>query len=152
MGVMNISDKLHERIETRLEVQAYLQDLRYALENGAKLRVQFTRHVEQFRDRKYSNEYAFAELFPQKNIEKVLIKELLSLKVDNYIRTVADINRPNNSEMREFGKVYDQDKEVYIKIRVEIMKSGGFGVNHVVFVMSFHYSTIPFGELEFPYK
>lgn len=149
---MNIAEKLHERIETRLEVMAYLQDLHYALKNGAKVRIQFTRQVEQFRDKKYSNAYAFAELFPQKNIEKELAKELLTLKVENYIRTVTDINYPNNSEMREFGKVYNTDKEIYIKIRVELMKNGGFGVNHVVFVMSFHYSTIPFCNIVFPYR
>lgn len=76
----------------------------------------------------------------------------MSLKVENYIRTVKDINRPKNSEMREFGKVYEIDKEVYIKIRVEVMKSGGFGVDHIVFIMSFHYSTVPFDKLTFPYR
>lgn len=131
---------------------AYIQDLRYSLNHGARIQYQSRRYVEQFRDEKYSNEYTIAELFPNQDVLKVLTQELMSLKVENYIRTVKDINRPKNSEMREFGKVYDADKEVYIKIRVEVMKSGSFGVDHIVFIMSFHYSTIPFDRLTFPYQ
>ena len=131
---------------------AYIQDLQYSLNHGARIQYQSRRYVEQFRDEKYSNEYTIAELFPNQDVLKVLTQELMSLKVENYIRTVKDINRPKNSEMREFGKVYGADKEVYIKIRVEVMKSGSFGVDHIVFIMSFHYSTIPFDRLTFPYQ
>lgn len=150
--MVTIEEKLHERIESRLEVIAYLQNLRYALENGAKIQYQDTRFVDRMREEKYTNKYTVANLFPHLNPLQALEKELLSLKVENYIRTVKDINRPKNSEMREFGKVYDLNKEVYIKIRVEVMKSGKFGVTNVVFVMSFHYTTIPFKDVVFPYQ
>lgn len=149
---MCIEKQLIERIESRLEVMAYIQDLQYSLQHGAKIQYQRKRYVERFRDEKYSNEYTVADLFPNQDVLKVLLRELMSLKVENYIRTVKDVNRPKNSEMREFGKVYETDKEVYIKIRVEVMKSGGFGVDNIVFIMSFHYSTVPFDELTFPYQ
>lgn len=44
-----------------------------------------------------------------------------------------------------FGKRYNT-KEVYIKFRVEIV-----GRNNI-FVMSFHFSTIPFEEVVFPFE
>ena len=56
---------------------------------------------------------------------------------------------PNRSEMREFGKVYNETEDVYIKIRVELLSSYG---NHLVFVMSFHYAVTPFTPEMFPYR
>ena len=53
--------------------------------------------------------------------------------------------------MREFGKVYNGNKDVYIKIRVEVMKAGNAGVDNVVFIMSFHYAISPFSREIFPY-
>lgn len=44
----------NERIETQLEVQAYLQDLRYALNNGAHLTFQIDRKVDDDRDVYYT--------------------------------------------------------------------------------------------------
>ena len=109
------------------------------------------RYVDTKREETYTNKYTMADLFPNENPVKVLKRELRRLTVRDYIRTVKDINRPNNSEMREFGKVYEGNKDVYIKIRVEVMKAGEYGVYNVVFVMSFHYSTVPFSSEMFPY-
>lgn len=144
-------EKSNERIESRLEITSYLQNLKYSLKNGAKIHFQEKRNVDKLRDFKYSNEYAMMDLFPNKDPITVLKHELLSLTVHNYIRTVRDINRPNNSEMREFGKIYGPNKDIYIKIRVELLKSGSCGIDNYVFIMSFHYSTIPFSESTFPY-
>ena len=55
------------RIESELEVRSYLQDLRYALEHGAKLTFQEERQVDQNRDQRYTNKFTIAELFPDEN-------------------------------------------------------------------------------------
>ena len=56
---------------------------------------------------------------------------------------------PKRSEMREFGKVYDDKGDVYIIIRVELLSEFG---NHTTFVMSFHYAETPFTPDMFPYR
>ena len=75
--------------------------------------------------------------------------ELLSLSVEDYMQTVKDIRFPKRSEMREFGKEYNINDEVYIKIRVELL--GKFG-EATTFVMSFHFAEKPFTAEMFPYK
>ncbi|MBR2549695.1 MAG: hypothetical protein IKE92_06740 [Clostridiales bacterium] len=137
------------RIESKLEVQAYLQNLHYALEHGARLTFQEDRIIDQKRDIKYTNRFTIADLFPNENPSVVLKKELRKLTVSNYIGTVKDIRFKNRSEMREFGKIYDSKGDVYIKIRVELLKDFG---NHTVFIMSFHYAEKPFTQDMFPYK
>lgn len=42
-----------------------------------------------------------------------------------------------------------ESRDVYIKLRVELMKDFG---NHSVFVMSFHYAEKPFTSKMFPYR
>lgn len=41
---------IRARIESEIEVQAYLQDLRYALNHGAQVSFQAERQVDQKRD------------------------------------------------------------------------------------------------------
>ena len=65
------------------------------------------------------------------------------------MQTVKDLRFPKKSEMREFGKVYNGNGDVYIKIRVELLSEYG---NHTTFVMSFHYAEIPFTPEMFPYN
>ena len=51
---------IHEdnvRIESELEVKAYLQSLKYALNNGAEIKLQIKRYVDTKRDEKYTNQY-----------------------------------------------------------------------------------------------
>lgn len=62
---------------------------------------------------------------------------------------IQNLKFPNRSEMREFGKVYNGDEEVYIKIRVELL---GQYSNATTFVMSFHYAETPFAPDMFPYR
>ncbi|MCQ2555432.1 MAG: hypothetical protein MJ171_07255, partial [Clostridia bacterium] len=78
-----------------------------------------------------------------------LKRELLTLTVEDYIKTVKDVRFPKKSEMREFGKVYNGDEDVYIKIRVEVL--GMFG-DATTFVMSFHFAEKAFTSSTFPYK
>ena len=144
-------DVFLERIETKLEVETYLHRLQYSLDHNARILFQEKRYVDTQRSRVYTNKYTMADLFPNEDPVKVLKRELRALTVRNYIRTVKDIHRPNNSEMREFGKVYNGVKDVYIKIRVEVLKSSNAGVDNVVFVMSFHYAERPFLSEMFPY-
>jgi outer membrane cobalamin receptor len=137
------------RIESALEVQAYLQDLKYALEHGATVTFQMERRVDQNRDVRYTNKFTIADLFPDKDPVVALKRELQKLTIEEYIQTVKDLRFPKRSEMREFGKVYNGKDDVYIKIRVELLSQYG---NHTTFVMSFHYAEIPFTPEMFPYR
>lgn len=137
------------RIESELEVKAYIQNLKFALNNGAKIDFQVKRRVDDNRDEKYTNQYTVNTLFPDENPVDALKRELLSLSVEDYMQTVKDLRFPKKSEMREFGKVYNGNDDVYIKIRVELL--GIYGQT-TTFVMSFHFAERPFSPEMFPYK
>lgn len=137
------------RIESELEVKAYIQNLKFALNNGAKIDFQVKRRVDDNRDEKYTNQYTVNTLFPDENPVDALKRELLSLSVEDYMQTVKDLRFPKKSEMREFGKVYNGNDDVYIKIRVELL--GIYGQT-TTFVMSFHFAERPFLPEMFPYK
>ncbi|ETP73062.1 hypothetical protein UYO_0945 [Lachnospiraceae bacterium JC7] len=137
------------RIESELEIKAYLQNLNYALKRDAKIEFQVRRVVDDKRDEKYTNLYTINTLFPNENPLDVLKHELLQIKVEDYIQTVKDLRFPKRSEMREFGKVYNGSDDVYIKIRVELIgQSGGA----TTFVMSFHFAERALTSDMFPYK
>ena len=140
---------VNKRIESELEVKTYLQNLRYALDNGAKLEFQVRRCVDDNRDEKFTNLYTINTLFSDENPVEALKRELRSLCVEDYIQTVKDLRFPKRSEMREFGKVYNGKDDVYIKIRVELL--GMYGQT-TTFVMSFHFAEKPFTQEMFPYK
>ena len=137
------------RIESEPDVRAYLQDLKYALDHGAKLTFQEDRLVDQHRDQRYTNRFTVADLFPDESPVTALKRELQKLTVEEYMQTVKDLRFSKRSEMRKFGKVYEGKGDVYIKIRVELLSEYG---NHTTFVMSFHYATIPFTPDMFPYR
>lgn len=137
------------RIESEMEVRSYLQDLKYALENGAKITFQEVRQVDQSRDIRYTNAYTVATLFPDEDPVTALKRELKTLTIEEYMRTVKDLRFPKRSEMREFGKVYNGTENVYIKIRVELLTEWG---NHTAFVMSFHFAAEEFTSQTFPYR
>ena len=141
--------ELQERIETEFEVKAYLQNLKYALDHGARVDFQIQRYVDEFRDEKYTNQYTVKKLFPNEKALNALRRELRNLTVEEYIRTVCDIRFPDKSEMREFGKVYNGNDDVYIKIRVELL--GMYGQT-TTFVMSFHFAEKAFTPEMFPYR
>lgn len=145
----DLTDKINARIESELEVKAYIQNLKYALNNGAKIEFQAKRFVDNGRDEKYTNQYTINTLFPDENPLYALKRELLTLSAEDYMRTVKDIRFPNRSEMREFGRTYNAKEDVYIKIRVELL--GTYG-NATTFVMSFHFAEKPFMPSIFPYR
>lgn len=109
------------RIESELEVKAYIQDLKFALNNGAKINFQVKRRVDDHRDEMYTNQYTINTLFADENPVDALKRELSTLSVEDYMRTVKDLRFPKRSDMREFGKVYNSKDDVYIKIRVELL-------------------------------
>lgn len=137
------------RIESEIEVKAYIQNLKFALNNGAKINFQIKRIVDDKREEKFTNQYTVNTLFPDENPVEVLRRELLLLTAEDYIQTVKDLRFPNRSEMREFGKVYNDKDEVYIKIRVELL--GMYG-SATTFVMSFHFAEKAFTKEMFPYR
>ena len=144
-----MSEETKVRIESELEVNAYIQNLKFALNNGARIDFQSKRIVDEKRDEKYTNQYTVNKLFPDENPEDALKRELLMITVEDYMQTVKDIRFPKRSEMREFGKVYNGTENVYIKIRVELL--GLYG-NTTTFVMSFHFAEKAFTAEMFPYK
>ncbi len=144
-----MEEKLKERIESEIEVQSYVQNLKYALEHNARITFQAHRLVDEERDEKYSNQFTVAALFPDENPVDALRRELKTLTVEEYMRTVHDLRFPNRSEMREFGKIYNGNEDVYIKIRVELL--GQYG-NTSAFIMSFHFAESAFKPEMFPYR
>ena len=146
---IELATEVKARIESELEVRAYIQNLKFALNNGAKIDFQVKRRVDDNRDEKYTNQYTVNTLFPDENPVDALKRELLSLSVEDYMQTVKDLRFPKKSEMREFGKVYNGNDDVYIKIRVELL--GIYGET-TTFVMSFHFAERPFTSEMFPYK
>ena len=141
--------KENARIESELEVKAYIQNLKFALNHGAKIEFQINRRVDEQREERYTNQYTVNALFPDENPVDALRRELMALTVENYMRTVRDFRFPNRSEMREFGRTYGGKDDVYIKIRVELL--GEYG-NVTTFVMSFHFAERAFMPDMFPYK
>ena len=139
-----------KRTESEAEVNAYISNLRYAIKNGAKINFQRERKVDNERDERYTNAYTVAELFPDENPTEALRRELLKLTIKEYMHTVKDTRFKNLSEMRVFGKTYKSTKDVYIKIRVELMDPENAN-NHTTFVMSFHFAETPFKKEDFPY-
>lgn len=148
-GGADLNNETRTRIESELEVKTYIQNLKFALNNGAKINFQVKRRVDENRDEKYTNQYTVAALFPDENPVDALKRELLTLSVGDYMRTVKDLRFPKRSEMREFGKVYNGKDDVYIKIRVELL--GMYG-NTTTFVMSFHFAEKAFTPEMFPYS
>ena len=144
-----MAEETKVRIESELEVKAYIQNLKFALNNGARIDFQSKRIVDEKRDEKYTNQYTVNKFFPDENPEDALKRELLMITVEDYMQTVKDIRFPKRSEMREFGKVYNGTEDVYIKIRVELL--GLYG-NTTTFVMSFHFAEKAFTAEMFPYK
>lgn len=144
-----MANKTNARIESELEVKTYIQDLKFALNNGAQINFQAKRRVDENREEKYTNQYTINTLFPNENPVDAIKRELLTLSVEDYMQTVKDMRFPKRSEMREFGKVYNGTDDVYIKIRVELI--GIYG-NTTTFVMSFHYAERAFMPEMFPYR
>lgn len=144
-----LMDNTTNRIESEIEVNAYLQNLRYALNNGAHIEFQIRRLVDDKKADKYTNLYTITNLFPDSNPIDAIKHELLTLTTEHYMRTVKDIRFPNRSEMREFGKVYNGNEDVYIKIRVELINAYG---QATAFVMSFHFAEHKFTPDMFPYS
>ena len=144
-----LADEKRARVESEIEVKAYIQNLKFALEKGAKIEFQAKRLVDDNRDEKFTNQYTVNTLFPDENPIDALKRELLSLRVENYIQTVKDLRFSKRSEMREFGKVYNGNEDVYIKIRVELL--GMYGQT-TTFVMSFHFAEKSFTPEMFPYR
>ena len=139
------------RIESEVEVNTYLQMMKYALNHGASLHFQIDRRVDDSKEERFTNRFTVASLFPDEAPEPALRRELQNLTAEQYFRTVRDIRFPNRSEMREFGTVYPNVGDIYIKVRVELLDPNNGG-GHTVFVMSFHFAERPFDTTMFPYR
>lgn len=147
----NIVKSIYSRKEQKLEVATYISKLVYALnDKNTKITFQEARQVDKVRPMQYTNTYTVEQLFPNEDPIVAIKRELKTLKVEEYIETVKDIRFPKRSEMRVFGRKYEE-KEVYIKVRVELIQVSVNGVDNSIFVMSFHFSTVEFKTIVFPY-
>lgn len=150
MMVNNANEK--KRIESKLEAQTYLDRLKYAIKSGSvTVNFQKDRQVDKNRSKEHTNRYTISKLYPDEDEVEVLKKELTNLTIEEYIETVSDTRFPKRSEMRVFGKQYS-GKDVYIKIRVELVSIAYANGNNFIFVMSFHFSERDFNESNFPYR
>jgi quinol monooxygenase YgiN len=145
-GIMKTQNGEFNKVpQKKEEVEAYLLKLQYALQDeNTLIEFQEERYVDLYREKEYTNVYTVAELFPDESPKEAIKRELTNLKVHEYIETVKDRRYPKRSELWVFGRKYGE-KDVYIKFRVEIIQR-----NHI-FVLSFHFSTIPFSEIHFPF-
>jgi len=141
-----------KRTESEEEVSTFLAQLQYAIETGLpRITLQKDRQVDKNRDKRHTNRYTIATLFPDEDVVDVMKRELSQLSVEEYQETVKDVRFPERGEMRVFGRKYC-GKDVYIKIRVHLFDiNQAFGSNHI-FIMSFHFATGGFEECDFPYK
>lgn len=141
-----------KRIESEIEVITYLDRLKFALQSGkANINFQINRKVDSIRDKKHTNRYTILTLFPDEDVVEVFKRELACLTVENYIETVKDKRYQKRSEMRVFGKIYSH-KDVYIKIRVELLNKINIYGDNYIFVMSFHFAEVGFTDNDFPYR
>ena len=69
----------NERIESELEVKAYLQNLKYAIENGARINFQRLRRVDDNREVMYTNEFTVNKLFANEDVLVALKRELCTI-------------------------------------------------------------------------
>jgi len=75
-------------IESKQDVQNYIDRLQYALSCGVEIMFQWHRRVDQERDERYTNQFTVSDLFPDENPVDVLRRELQSLKLrSTYIRS-----------------------------------------------------------------
>jgi hypothetical protein len=139
-------------IESKMEVQTYIDRLKYAVNSGSvTVNFQKDRQLDKNRDKKHTNRYTMSQLFPDEDEVDALKRELTCLTVEEYIETVEDTRFPKKSEMRVFGKHYSGE-DVYIKIRVELVSIAHANGNNFILVMSFHFSERNFSESDFPYR
>lgn len=141
-----------KRIESKEDAIAYLDRLIYALESGnAKVELVKDRLSDKDKDQKYSNRHTLLKLFPDEDPIESLKRELATLTVEDYIETVKDTIYVDRSELRVFGKEYDEE-DVYIKIRIELINMISSSGDNYILVLSFHFAEKNFIDDDFPYK
>lgn len=142
----------NKRIQDRFEVQTYLDRLRYAIEEGlAQVNIIHDRKVDAKRNKKFTNRYTIARLFPDEDPTEAIKRELLQLTVEDYVETVKDLRFPKRTDMVVFGKTYCHE-DVYVKIRVELINTTLAGGDSLILVMSFHFAETSFSDSDFPYR
>ena len=140
-----------KRCESKEEVLTFLDKLNYALNSSSvEVTIVKDRLSDKGRAEKNTNRYTLLTLFPDEDLVHVLKSELSTLTLKNYIETVSDTCFLDRSDIRVFGKKFD-DEDVYIKIRVELLMSSNAGVKDLVFVLSYHFAEKKFNDYDFPY-
>lgn len=92
-----MAEEAKTRIESEIDVKVYIQKLKFALHNGAKIDFQVKRFVDEKRNERYTNQYTVNRLFPAENPVDALRRELLTLSIEEYMQTVKDTRFPKRS-------------------------------------------------------
>ena len=139
-------------IESKDEIVTFLDYLFYALNSSnAKIELIQDRAADKGRVDKYTNRHTLLCLFPDEDPVEALNQELATLSIDEYIETVKDIRYEKRSPLRVFCKKYGGE-DVYIKLRVELLKMLASGVDNYILVLSFHYAEKSFTDDDFPHR
>lgn len=93
-----MAEEAKTRIESEIDVKAYIQNFKFALLNGAKIDFQVKRFVDEKRNERYTNQYTVNRLFPDENPVDALRRELLTLSIEEYMQTVKDTRFPKRSD------------------------------------------------------
>ncbi|MGL6168717.1 MAG: type II toxin-antitoxin system MqsR family toxin [Fusobacteriaceae bacterium] len=72
-----------------------------------------------------------------------IIREILTLQVDDYVYSVPDVIKPNEEPYKVFHKMI-KSKEIYIKIKIKHTKS------KFIYCISFHEAR--YSETKFPHR
>ncbi len=137
--------------ESKDEVVTFLDSLFYALDSdNAKIELIQDRNVDKGRIDKYTNRYTLLCLFPDEDPVEAIKQELSTLSIGEYIETVKDLRYEKRSPLRVFCKKYSGE-DVYIKLRVELLKMLISGNDNYILVLSFHYAEKNFSDGDFPY-
>ncbi|MBN2697133.1 MAG: hypothetical protein JXR38_06280 [Bacilli bacterium] len=138
-------------IKNRDEISTVLARVKYALENNSvDINIIYDRLSEEQKDIRHTNRYTLNDLFPDDDHVSVLKQELGKLSLSDYMESVVDDRLPNKC-LDVFGKSYN-NKDVYIKFRVELFEMQRTYGKDLIVIVSFHYSDRVFNKSDFPYK
>lgn len=137
--------------ESKLEISTCLDQLHYLIKsNQASISFEKNRPADNKKEAKFTNRYTLGVLFPDESEAVVLKRELLTLRVEEYIESIRDFNFPKLAPMRVFCKQYS-NCDVYIKFRIEIMSKELGGSGRII-VISFHFAEWKYKCTDYPFR
>ena len=113
--------KYRSMISSRSDIVAFLEELKDAINNDCQMFFNYSKKNQ-------------ATLLKLDYDESDIMRELLSLRIQDYSETVFDTDNSDPPLLFVFGKMI-MSKEVYIKLKVRV-----HGENKTTLCISFHFS------------